>query len=68
MDRKTVKDLRNPLTKARDEWVTSAEGKACSAGTTSGSYLSNRLITAFIAGWDARNAKKDSPTGKGRKR
>lgn len=44
---------KSSLAKARDEWLASSEGYKCSHGTATGQYLSNRLIRAFIAGWDA---------------
>lgn len=52
-------DLRNDLAKARDEWF-AGDG----AGMTDPfilkeakfeTYLKNRLATAFVAGWDARD-------------
>lgn len=48
-----MSDIRNPLAKARDDWMFSEEGKQCACGTTSGQYLRNRLEAAFVAGWNA---------------
>ena len=47
-------DLRNPLAKARDEWLESQDGKDCCDGEARGQYLRNRLEAAFIAGWTAK--------------
>lgn len=46
--------------KARDEWLESEEGKECLAGHPAGQYLRNRLVRAFIAGW---NADKEESKG-----
>jgi hypothetical protein len=56
-------DLRNDLAKARDAWFESAEGKRAVDSTTlpnanAYTYLRNRLESAFIAGW---NAKENQP-------
>ena len=54
------KDLRNSLAKARDEWLASQEGRGCTDGTTihlhlsQNEYLRNRIESAFIAGWHAK--------------
>ena len=42
--------MKSSLAKARDEWLNSEEGKKCREGTTSGQYLQNRLVLAFLAG------------------
>lgn len=55
-----MKDLRNALAKARDEYFASERGKVArdpltlKAPTQSRRYLTNRLEAAFIAGWEAR--------------
>jgi hypothetical protein len=49
-----VKDLRTPIEKALDKWLESEEGKRCSSGSASGIYLDNRLVLAFLAGWNSR--------------
>lgn len=48
-----VKDHRSPLARARDEWLKSPEGRACTEGSATGEYLRNRLETAFVAGYVA---------------
>ena len=53
-----MKDLRNDLAKARDEWL-GAEGKLLLDDSILKNpgclqYLRNRLEEAFIAGWSAR--------------
>lgn len=50
----------NELAKARDKWFASKEGEKCCEGMTSGQYLQNRLESAFIAGWDAREKHKQA--------
>jgi len=53
-------DLRNNLAKARDEWLVSPNGIKCLDGSTiyvpavQWEYLKNRLESAFIAGWTAK--------------
>lgn len=47
-------DLRNDLAKARDAWMASDEGKKALQGEARWQYLSNRLKSAFIAGWNAK--------------
>lgn len=51
-------DHRSPLAVARDEWLASEEGRTCCDGTAHGQYLENRLVMAFIAGWDAAVAER----------
>lgn len=49
-------DLRNPLSKARDLWFETDEGKRAAKPATTvlaAQFLKNRLDSAFIAGWDA---------------
>ena len=46
-------NLRSPLAKARDRWLLSKEGTRAQHGYANGQYLANRLVEAFIAGWDA---------------
>jgi hypothetical protein len=53
-----MKDLRTPIALARDQWLESDEGKRCSEGTTSGKGLENRLMCAFVAGWNAREKQE----------
>lgn len=36
------------------KWIDSAEGVACSSGSSSGEFLKNRLWHAFMAGCKAR--------------
>lgn len=50
-----ARDLRNDLAKARDAWLESSEGRICCSGYPGGEYLRNRLVAAFIAGWNARS-------------
>jgi hypothetical protein len=61
-----MKDLPNPLEKAREAFFASDLGKACLEGTVSDSYLKNRLIVAFIAGWVARKKSYHGPRFKKR--
>ena len=52
------KDLRNDLAKARDDFMEHAETKGMLIVHTLGPtsyYLRNRIESAFIAGWNARN-------------
>ena len=54
-------DLRNPLAKARDQFV--ADNPSMFDADTLGRnaadfYLRNRLESAFIAGWHAREKEK----------
>jgi hypothetical protein len=56
---KTFRDLRSTLAKSRDCWMLSPEGMRAAEGTASGIFLCNRLETAFIAGWNAR--EKEPP-------
>lgn len=51
-------DMRNDLAKARDAWLDTEDGAGCQDGMVGGIYLRNRLIAAFIAGWDAREKKE----------
>ena len=51
----SLRDLRSPLAKARDEWLESDEGKRCRDAIILSSphvtqYLENRLVLAFLAG------------------
>ena len=54
------KDLRSPLAKARDKWLESERGKECINPVGIGvlecnrMYLRNRIESAFIAGWNAK--------------
>lgn len=65
MAKNTIK--KSPLAKARDEWFSSKEGKGCCSDIPSGRYyLSNRLLIAFIAGWDAANVELKQVGGKSR--
>jgi len=50
--------VKHPSAIARDKWLASKDGQECTNGTTWGQYLENRLVRAFLAGWDA--AKKDA--------
>lgn len=43
-------DLRSELARARDEWMTSEEGKRCAHGGAWGQYLRNRIELAWVAG------------------
>ena len=53
-------DLRNPVAKARDNFMLSAEGKRlCEpeglyVPSRMKRYLCNRIESAFIAGWNAK--------------
>lgn len=49
-------DLRNARAKARDDFF--ERNASLLKSTTSGVYLRNRLVLAFIAGWDA--AKREA--------
>ena len=59
-------DARSPLAKARDEWLESADGKACcdpltlKAPSDARQYLENRLVGAWIAGaaWAERKQRE----------
>jgi len=58
-------DTRSPLAKARDKWLSSAEGIRCTDPSIlryreHGVYLINRLRLAFLAGanWMERQKKK----------
>lgn len=42
--------MKSELAKARDKWFLSEDGKECCEGQTSGQYLHNRLVRAFLAG------------------
>jgi len=53
-----MKDLRNALAKARDEWLESDRGLQCASGGATGQYLRNRLEMAFIAGWKAGESNR----------
>lgn len=46
---------RHPAAVALDEWLASPEGITCTCGKTEGQYLRNRLMRAFIAGYNASN-------------
>lgn len=46
-------DLRTPIAIARDKWLLSEEGKRALDGSATGQYLENRLVLAFLAGWNA---------------
>lgn len=49
------------LARARDEWIESEEGKQCAEVPGAyGQYLRNRLVRAFIAGWNAARAHNRS--------
>ena len=50
--------MKSSLAKARDAWLKSKEGKTCCQGQASGQYLRNRLVEAFIAGWDTCKLKQ----------
>ncbi len=50
-----MSDHRSPLAKARDKWLASDEGQACSnpnilKNPSQRQFLENRLASAFIAG------------------
>jgi hypothetical protein len=51
-------DLRNDLARARDDWMLSDEGTRMADGSARGKYLRNRLEAAFIAGWNACEARE----------
>ena len=57
MEDQDMVDHRSTLAKARDAFLESEEGQELCKGQTHGLYLENRIIHAFIAGWEA--AKKD---------
>ena len=44
--------MKSQLAKAKDKWLLSAEGEAACHGIASGQYLRNRLVTAFLAGYN----------------
>jgi hypothetical protein len=44
------------VTEAMTEWCNSNEGRQCLAGMCTGEYLKNRLMRAFQAGINARQA------------
>lgn len=44
---------KNSEVTAWEKWITSERGEECSAGTTTGKYLKNRLRAAFMAGRDS---------------
>lgn len=50
-----MSDNRNDLAKARDTWLDSKQGQTCAGGIAEGVYLKNRLETAFISGWEAKD-------------
>jgi hypothetical protein len=60
-------DLRSPLAKARDEFLDSDSGRdMCDSrnlpATAFSQYLRNRLEQAFVAGWNARDARNAGVT------
>lgn len=48
---------RHPASVAWDAWIQSIHGKKLAAGEATGQYLRNRLLWAFMAGWDAANGE-----------
>lgn len=53
--------MKSQLATARDKWLLSEEGEACSHGQVSGQFLCNRIKRAFEAGWNAyQQAKVDA--------
>ena len=55
--------MRSPLAKARDNWLSSAEGVSCADPSIlrhreHGVYLTNRLVEAFLAGADWMERQK----------
>ncbi|MDD5220596.1 MAG: hypothetical protein PHV11_08525 [Candidatus Bipolaricaulis sp.] len=49
-----MKDLRTPIAKALDKWLESEDGKRFRGKNASRISLENRLILAFLAGWNSR--------------
>lgn len=45
--------MKSKLAKERDKWLQSDQGKKCCDGQAQGQYLRNRLVEAFMAGWEA---------------
>ena len=62
-----MSDMRNPLAKARDEWLESSYARTYCRGPVDGVFLRNRLIAAFIDGWAAceRSQPLPSPSERG---
>jgi len=61
---KMKQDHISPLAKARDEWLDSKEGEIAQSvnilyDSNQRVFLENRLIMAFIAGWDASAKLRD---------
>lgn len=61
-------DLRNPLAKARDEFLDSEEGVRAAdpislkASGEMRQYLRNRIENAFVRGWEAaEKARRSAP-------
>jgi hypothetical protein len=52
-----AKDLRSAIAQARDVWLDSDEGRRCCEGTATGTYLRNRIETAFVAGATIRESQ-----------
>ena len=53
--------MKSVLAKARDKWLVSDEGKKCCEDQASNQFLRNRLVSAFIAGWDACEKQNKLP-------
>jgi hypothetical protein len=51
-------DLRNEMARARDEFLTSTEGRQALDGNVTGAYLRNRMELAFLRGYEA--ARRDA--------
>ena len=52
---KSMKNMpawRSPLVKAWDDFFIKGKGNELCEGQTSGQFLYNRLVRAFVAGWD----------------
>ena len=58
MKLKALTNEGHKIAKARDEWLISGAGRHCCAGSATSEYLKNRLVVAFIAGWEARGKTK----------
>jgi len=58
--------MKSQLAQSRDNWLQSEEGEKCCEGQAEGQYLRNRIIEAFIAGWDAheQSQNEDEKTDK----
>jgi len=52
-----AKKKRHPVSIAFDDWVATTDGTTASAGSASGTFLTNRLRSAFEAGWHAAETK-----------